>query len=558
MALTLRSSTSFILSNDNRIFKTPHDDVSSVVSFTQIIKPSSCQLRAKNSTQDQAQAQLLCPSEKLHGMSSPHGHGHNSSNNNSNTNRVPVFVMLPLDTISVGGSLNKARAMLASLMALKSAGVQGVMVDAWWGLVEKDGPQRYNWEGYAELIKMVEKLGLKLQVVMSFHQCGGNVGDSCSIPLPPWVLEEISKNPDLVYTDKSGRRNPEYISLGADSLPVLRGRTPIQVYSDYMRSFRERFSNYLGDVIVEVQVGMGPCGELRYPAYPESNGTWRFPGIGEFQCYDKLTHQNSIQTPQYMRASLAAAAESIGREEWGRRGPHDAGQYNQFPEDTGFFKRGGTWDSEYGHFFLEWYSRNLLEHGDKILTSAERIFRGTGAKLSGKVAGIHWHYNTRSHAPELTAGYYNTRHRDGYLPIARMLARHGVVLNFTCMEMRDGEQPNEAGCSPEGLVRQVKAATNSAKAELAGENALERYDGGAFSQVVETSGSLSAFTYLRMNKRLFEADNWKGFVGFVRSMSEGGQSTRLPESDRMGTDLYVGFIKRNSRLSTNKTEVALV
>lgn len=70
-----------------------------------------------------------------------------------------------------------------------------------------------------------------------------------SIPLPPWVLEEMSKNPDLVYTDRSGRRNPEYISLGCDSLPVLRGRTPIQVYSDYMRSFRERFQDYLGNVI---------------------------------------------------------------------------------------------------------------------------------------------------------------------------------------------------------------------------------------------------------------------------------------------------------------------
>jgi hypothetical protein len=38
----------------------------------------------------------------------------------------------------------------------------------------------------------------------------------------------------------------------------------------------------------EIQVGMGPCGELRYPSYPEANGTWRFPGIGEFQCYDKV------------------------------------------------------------------------------------------------------------------------------------------------------------------------------------------------------------------------------------------------------------------------------
>jgi len=64
------------------------------------------------------------------------------------------------------------------------------------------------------------------------------------------VLEEISKNPELVYTDRSGRRNPEYISLGCDSVPVLRGRTPLQVYSDYMRSFRDRFRDYLGSVIV--------------------------------------------------------------------------------------------------------------------------------------------------------------------------------------------------------------------------------------------------------------------------------------------------------------------
>lgn len=41
-------------------------------------------------------------------------------------------------------------------------------------------------------------------------------------------------------------------------------------------------------MIQEIQVGMGPAGELRYPSYPEQNGTWKFPGIGAFQCYDKV------------------------------------------------------------------------------------------------------------------------------------------------------------------------------------------------------------------------------------------------------------------------------
>ncbi|GMQ04555.1 hypothetical protein CsSME_00049928 [Camellia sinensis var. sinensis] len=295
---------------------------------------------------------------------------------------------------------------------------------------------------------------------------------------------------------------------------------------------------------------MGPCGELRYPSYPESNGTWRFPGIGEFQCYDK-----------YMRASLQASAEAIGKKDWGTNGPHDSGHYNQFPEDTAFFHRDGTWNNEYGQFFLEWYSGMLLEHGDRILAAAKGIFQGTGAKLSGKVAGIHWHYRTRSHAAELTAGYYNTRHRDGYQPIAQMMSKHGVVLNFTCMEMRDREQPENANCSPEGLVQQVKMATKTARTELAGENALERYDAGAYAQVLATSRSdsgngLCAFTYLRLNKSLFEADNWRHLVEFVKNMSEGGRSTRLPESDSSRTNLYIGFLKENNVKKTK--EAALV
>ncbi|KAJ7952612.1 Beta-amylase [Quillaja saponaria] len=547
MALTLRSSTSFINLKDTKGLKTP-DNFSSTIFFAKI-KPSF-RLRAKSLMQEaqfsnektlKSEGRTNEKTEKLHAPSRAH--------NQNDSTRVPVFVMLPLDTVTHGGSLNKPRAMNASLMALKSAGVEGVMVDAWWGLVEKDGPLKYNWEGYADLVQMVQRHGLKLQVVMSFHQCGGNVGDSCSIPLPPWVLEEISKNPDLVYTDRSGRRNPEYISLGCDSMPVLRGRTPLQVYSDYMRSFRNRFRASLGSVIVEIQVGMGPCGELRYPSYPESNGTWRFPGIGEFQSYDK-----------YMRASLEASAEAIEQKEWGS-GPHDCGQYNQFPEDTGFFRRDGTWNSKYGEFFLEWYSGKLLQHGDRILASAKGIFKGTEAKLSGKVAGIHWHYRTRSHAPELTAGYYNTRHHDGYIPIARMLAKHGVVLNFTCMEMEDQQQPEHANCSPEGLVRQVKMATRTAGTELAGENALERYDAGAYAQVMATSRSdsgngLSAFTYLRMNKKLFEGDNWRHLVMFVESMSEGGRITILPDCDSSWTNLYVGHIIKNKQ--KNALEVTIV
>jgi hypothetical protein len=110
-------------------------------------------------------------------------------------------------------------------------------------------------------------------------------------------------------------------------------RTPLQCYADFMAAFRDEFGPQLGHLIEEVVVGSGPCGELRYPSYLEANG-WRFPGVGEFICYDRRA-----------LASLAAAAEAAGRPEWGYAGPHDSGAYNSAPADTGFFKPRGSWDT---------------------------------------------------------------------------------------------------------------------------------------------------------------------------------------------------------------------
>ena len=50
-----------------------------------------------------------------------------------------------------------------------------------------------------------------------------------------------------------------------------------------MRSFRVEFDEFFEDgSITEIEIGLGACGELRYPSYPAKHG-WEYPGIGEFQ-----------------------------------------------------------------------------------------------------------------------------------------------------------------------------------------------------------------------------------------------------------------------------------
>jgi len=45
----------------------------------------------------------------------------------------------------------------------------------------------------------------------------------------------------------------------------------LQVYYDYMRSFRQEFDDFFQDgTIVEVEVGLGPCGSCAIPRTPRA------------------------------------------------------------------------------------------------------------------------------------------------------------------------------------------------------------------------------------------------------------------------------------------------
>ncbi|XP_020576426.1 beta-amylase 1, chloroplastic-like [Phalaenopsis equestris] len=434
------------------------------------------------------------------------------------TEGVPVFVTLPANVVGHGSRIGNRKAMVASLKALSLAGVEGVVVELWWGIVEGEAPGVYDWRGYADLVSMASCHGLKVRAIMAFHQCGSGPGDPCWIPLPKWVLEEMDKDPDLASLDRFGRRNKEYLSLGCDNLPVLKGRSPIQAYSDFMRSFRDTFKHYLGIVITEVQVGMGPAGELRYPSCPSEKlkRPSSPPELGEFQCYDKVMH-----------APLKACAQKIGKPEWGHGGPLGASNLTQNPEETSFFRSNGSWNSDYGKFFLEWYSGLLLLHGEILFMATSAIFLHTGVKLFAKVAGIFCHYLTCSHPSELTAGYYNTLTRDGYLPVARLFSKYKIILCCPCFEIQDPEELNGSKSSPESFLRQLVYAARMHNLPLSGEIFGPILDDKSVNQVIKNSklhsvGSYEpplSFNYVRMDRQLFDPHNWPRFSQFVRQMS---------------------------------------
>ena len=75
---------------------------------------------------------------------------------------------------------------------------------------------------------------------------------------------------------------------------------------------------------------------------------------------------------------LEQRAREVGRPPL-PRGPHDAGSYNSRSWETGFFvSQGGSWSSEYGGFFLGWYSGLLVAHADRVLGAASEVLARRG------------------------------------------------------------------------------------------------------------------------------------------------------------------------------------
>ena len=201
--------------------------------------------------------------------------------------------------------------------------------------------------------------------------------------------------------------------------------------------------------------------------------------------------------------------------------------YKEYPEGPTFWKSG--YKSEYGKFFMNWYSEKLIEHGRNILEIAREAFPTT--RLSAKISGFHWQYLNNTRCAEATAGDYNTNGHEGYSEIAKMFKENDTDFCFTCLEMKG--QDKESASDPESLVYEVFQSALKYGLNFEGENAIERYDWDAYKQVLSwASKGLNEFTFLRMTGKLMDDHRtWKDFVKFTKMMHEGGYEEEDDEEE---------------------------
>jgi beta-amylase len=268
----------------------------------------------------------------------------------------------------------------------------------------------------------------------------------------------------------------------------------------------------------------------------------------------------------------------VGQPHWGNSGPHDAGSYCQWPHQTGFFHHQGSWYSEYGRFFLQWYSSLLLQHADQLLSRARRaLFEGGSSdqqqqqqppqrlRLHARLPTIHWWYNQAAHAAELTAGLYNTGPRNGYLGCCQVLARHGAGLVLTGGEMRDCEQPSYALASPESLLLQLRATAASQQVPVTLSNLASRFDGDALGELERKAFEgacyrgvdlehVDAIVFNAVGEAMFEPHHWvafKDWAGRLRTHNEALRqpARRSPSAAAAAAQRAAGFVLQQQQVA---------
>lgn len=384
-------------------------------------------------------------------------------------------VMAPLSVEDWGAFEN-------ALSAVKQYGVDAVSVDVWWGRVEGTADNQFDWSYYDQLFSKIKAHGLKIVPIMSFHRCGGNVGDDCNIPLPGWLWNKyvgrsfkgiVVDGNDLMYKSEQGNFSSEVVQLWADDLVM-------NEYTDFVNAFKSHFSTYNNDVI-EINVSGGSAGELRYPSYNSHDHNTGYPTRGALQSYSRLALQDfqSSMLKKYVSLDGVNAA-------WGIQ-LTDPSQIRPPSDAEGFFNRQDYANIRYGKDFVDWYNQALVNHGLALLTQVTQALTGAfpNAAMGYKIPGVHWTMTNPAYprAAEVAAGLIQTSidfNADatghGYaniINLAQTLASNGrrVVIHFTCLEMDDQNYAPPYSLA-KSLVFWVAQHAQRLGVTIKGENAL--------------------------------------------------------------------------------------
>lgn len=395
------------------------------------------------------------------------------------------------------------------LATVKDLNVDAVTVDVWWGLVEKEGDDIFDWSYYDKLFEAIINAELNIIPIMSFHKCGGNVGDDYTAHLPFWIWGKLQKKgqpiSDLQYvSDEDEKVSDEYISLWVDDQVIPQ-------YVKFMEEFRERYEKYANH-FDEINISCGPSGELRYPAYNSHDGG-AYPNHGRFQCYSDIAKKsfrtwvlNKYKNPKDLK---------VLRDKWNNNTLYKKSDIN-VPDNREYFLNAGDYKKEYGQDFTEWYTMSLSKHGTRLIKTTQDVFNTPKYKhipIGFKLPGVHWNvgdpYNART--SEITTGLINSAannliYENGYINTIKNIVdstidKSRLILHFTCLEMgnRDFDDEKRLVYSrAESLVFWLGKAADSLGITIKGENAL--------------SGSLSnSYSWGRMHNVLKES-NYQGLT----------------------------------------------
>lgn len=414
------------------------------------------------------------------------------------------------------------------LKIIKQTGVDAVSTDVWWGLVEPNKRQ-YDWTYYDKVSDHIINAGLKWVPILSFHQCGGNVGDDVNVPLPDWVWSDLAskvhtgKAESVKFKSEYGNTSNEYVSFWADDLAM-------EHYQALTTAFQDHFASKAKN-IGEINVSLGTAGEGRMPSYNSHDGAIAgYPTRGALQLYSDLAKESF----QDYALTKYGGIDGV-RKAWNM--PDLTPDKILPPSDmNGFLGRTDQWRTQYGRDNYDFNNQSLIDHDRRIITSVRDIVGKQGAPFYGidigaKIPGVHWRVGewqngkivTGDRLAELNAGLIRTSTDDwwsdeqghGYRPLLTMFrelqpSRPGlgsrIIPSFTCLEMPDGQDGPGPQSMPHSLARWVGQEAERQGLWIKGENALagDLYNGSNWDlmrsllDLPNQDGYYHGLTFLRM------------------------------------------------------------